>query len=55
MPQDRPASRPGSELKYLVLDAIINAQAQGRPIGVPVDPSNPRFVELGKNRQVCFR
>ncbi len=55
MPQDRPASRPGSELKYLVLDAIINAQAQGQPIGVPVDPSNPRFVELGKNRQVCFR
>lgn len=54
IPQDRPASRPGSELKYLVLDAIINAQAQGRLIGVPVDASNPRFVELGENRSECF-
>ena len=54
IPQDRPASRPGSELKYLVLDAIINAQAQGQSIGVPVDPANPRFVELGGNRTQCF-
>ena len=29
-PQGREASRPGSELVYLVLDAIINAQAEGR-------------------------
>ena len=54
IPQDRPASRPGSELKYLVLDAIIKAQAQGRLIGEPVDPSNPRFVELGPFRSQCF-
>ena len=52
IPQDRPASRPGSELKYLVLDAIIKAQA--RLVGEPVDPSNPRFVELGENRSECF-
>ncbi|MCH7503723.1 MAG: bifunctional metallophosphatase/5'-nucleotidase [Proteobacteria bacterium] len=55
IPQDRPASKPGSELKYLVLDAIINAQAQGRRIGVPVDAVNPRFVELDENRSECFR
>ncbi len=54
IPQDRPASRPGSELKYLVLDAIIKAQGQGRLIGEPVDPSNPRFVELGPVRAQCF-
>ncbi len=54
IPRDRPASRPASELKYLVLDAIINAQAQGQSIGVPVDPANPRFVELGENRTECF-
>ncbi len=54
IPQDRPASRPGSELKYLVLDAIIKAQSQERAIGEPVDESNPRFVELGENRSECF-
>ncbi len=47
VPKDRPASRPGSELKYLVLDAIIRAQAEGRPIGVPVDSANPR-IEVHK-------
>ena len=47
-------SRPGSELKYLVLDAIIDATATGRAIGEPVDPEKPRFVELGPDRSECF-
>ena len=53
-PKDRPVSRPGSELKYLVLDAIIAAQAEGHGIGEPVDPANPRYVELGSDRKECF-
>lgn len=48
------ASRAGSELKYLVLDAIIRAQAEGRAVGEPVDPVNPRIVELGPDRSDCF-
>lgn len=48
------ASRPGSELKYLVLDAIVRAQAEGRAIGQAVDPANPRFVELDATRSECF-
>lgn len=48
------ASRAGSELKYLVLDAIVRAQAEGRAIGEPVDPSNPRIVELSTERPQCF-
>jgi len=54
MPADRPASRAGSELKYLVFDAIVQAQAAGRPIGVPVDPRNPRIVQLDADRTECF-
>ena len=42
IPKDRFASRPGSELKYLVLDAILRARAEGRAVGVPVDPESPR-------------
>lgn len=49
------ASRPGSELKYLVLDGIVRAQAEGRAIGEPVDPTNPRYVELGSGRESCWR
>ena len=52
--QDRPASRPGSELKYLVLDAILRAQAEGRAVGALPDPANPRFVELGADRGACW-
>jgi len=46
-------SRPGSELRYLVFDAIVRAQAQGRAVGEPVDPDNPRiaFAESGGE---CF-
>ena len=53
-PQDREASRPGSELVYLVLDAIINAQAEGRAIGEPVDPANPRIVILDEPGAPCW-
>ena len=48
------ASRTGSELRYLVLDAIIRAQAEGKGVGEPVDPANPRIVELGAQRAACF-
>lgn len=54
IPKDRPASRPVSELKYLVLDAILTLQGQGRKVGTAVDPKNPRYVELGENRAICF-
>lgn len=42
MPAGRQASRAGSELKYLLLDAILRAQAEGRAVGVPVDAESPR-------------
>ena len=54
VPKDRPASRPGSELKYLVLDAILNAQAEGLKIGKPVDPADPRYHELLEGKEPCF-
>jgi 5'-nucleotidase len=54
LPQDRPASRPGSELKYLVLDAIVRAQAQGHAVGELPSPANPRYVELGQGRADCW-
>ena len=30
LPQERPVSRPGSELKYLVLDAILASTGRGQ-------------------------
>jgi len=54
IPQDRPVSRPGSELVYLVLDAVMNAQAEGRKIGAPVDPANPRIVILEEPTNPCW-
>ncbi len=53
-PEHQQASRPGSELKYLVLDAIMAAQAQGEKVGAPVDPQNPRIVILGNGRSDCW-
>jgi hypothetical protein len=53
-PQDRDASRPGSELVYLVLDAIMQAQAERRAIGAPVDPDNPRIVILENPGEPCW-
>jgi 5'-nucleotidase len=55
IPKDRPASRPGSELVYLVLDAVLNAQGRGEKIGKPVDPDNPRYYELPEGGGVCFQ
>jgi 2',3'-cyclic-nucleotide 2'-phosphodiesterase (5'-nucleotidase family) len=48
------ASPPGPELKYLLVDAIVKAQFENKSVGVEVDPSNPRFVALGPERQVCW-
>ena len=53
-PQDRDRSRPASELKYLVLDAVIRAQALGNKVGSAVDPENPRIVYLADGRSTCF-
>ena len=53
-PKERPASKTGSELKYLVLDAIMRAQAEGRQIGTAVDPANPRIVILADSSAECF-
>ena len=55
IPKDRPASRPASELVYLVLNAILDAQAQGLKVGAHVDPVNPRYVELNDERLSCFQ
>lgn len=49
----REVSRPGSELIYLVLDAILNAQASGEAIGEITDPANLRFMQLGDGQAVC--
>jgi 5'-nucleotidase len=54
-PADRRRSRPGSELKYLVLDAIIRAQAVGTSIGESVDPDNPRIAFLAAGTTDCFQ
>ena len=50
----RDVSRPGSELKYLVLDAIIRAQAAGETIGEPVNPLEPRIAMLVEGQDRCF-
>ncbi len=55
IPKDRPASPPGSELKYLVLDAILAAQARGETIGAAVSPDNPRYHELRDSQERCFQ
>ena len=50
----REVSRPGSELKYLVLDAIIQAQAAGETIGEPISTSEPRIAMLAGGVDSCF-
>jgi 2',3'-cyclic-nucleotide 2'-phosphodiesterase (5'-nucleotidase family) len=47
-------SPAGSELKYLVLDAILEAQSKGKKIGAATDPANPRFAQLTAGQDVCF-
>lgn len=54
-PEDRSVSPPGSELKYLVLDGILRAQALGERVGVHVDPGNPRYHQLKEGKQSCFQ
>jgi 5'-nucleotidase / UDP-sugar diphosphatase len=55
IPKDRPASRPASELKYLVLDAVLAAQARGLKIGIAIGPLNRRYHELLDARERCFQ
>jgi len=50
----RDVSKPGSELIYLVLDAIINTQAAGQQVGTTIDPANPRFAILQSGQDTCF-
>ena len=50
----RDVSRPESELKYLVLDAVIRAQAAGQAIGKPINPLEPRIAVLVKGESLCF-
>jgi 2',3'-cyclic-nucleotide 2'-phosphodiesterase (5'-nucleotidase family) len=54
IPKDRPASRPASELVYLVLDAILDAQSRGEKVGKPIDDSNRRYHELREGKEPCF-
>jgi 5'-nucleotidase len=54
LPQDRPVSRAGSELKYLVLDGILRAQAEGRKVGEAINATNARYVEAGPGRELCW-
>jgi 5'-nucleotidase len=54
VPKDRFASRPGSELKYLVFDAILRAQGQGLKVGVPVTHDNRRYHQLREGKERCF-
>ena len=55
IPRHRPASKTGSELQYLVLDAIMLAQAEGQPVGATLDPENPRIVILSQQRESCWQ
>lgn len=47
-------SRPGSELKFLVLDAVIRAQAAGEKVGEPLSTETQRFWLLPAGRNTCF-
>jgi len=53
-PAHREQSRPGSELKYLVLDAVIRAQAAGMTVGEAVDPNKPRIAFTVDGSSRCF-
>jgi len=54
IPKDRLATPPGSELKYLVLDGILRAQANGEKIGVQVTRENRRYHQLKEGKERCF-
>ena len=55
IPQDRFVSRPASELKYLVLDAILQAQGRGETVGQPVTRDNRRIHLLREPKERCFQ
>ena len=54
IPKDRPVSRPASELVYLVLDAILEAQSRGEKVGWLIDDDNRRYHELREGKEPCF-
>ncbi len=54
IPPGQAASRPGSELRYLVLDAVLAAQAAGEAVGAPVDSAAPRIKLLHGPDSRCF-
>jgi hypothetical protein len=54
IPKDRFASRPASELKYLVLDAILRAQGLGESVGEAVTRDNRRYHSLLDSNESCF-
>ena len=54
LPNDRPASRPASELIYLVLDAVLDAQSRGEKVGWAINDENRRYHELLESKQPCF-
>ncbi len=47
-------SRPGSELKFLVLDAVIRAQAVGEKVGESLSIDKQRFWLLPAGKNTCF-
>ena len=47
-------SPAGSELKYLVLDAVMQIQAEGGKVGSATDPDSLRFNTLPDGRARCF-
>jgi 2',3'-cyclic-nucleotide 2'-phosphodiesterase (5'-nucleotidase family) len=47
-------SPAGSELKYLVLDAVMKIQAAGGKVGSATDPDSLRFNSLPAGRDRCF-
>ena len=50
----REVSRPGSELKFLVLDAVIRAQAAGRKVGADLEAPGSRFALLADGANTCY-
>lgn len=50
----REVSRAGSELKFLVLDAVIRAQAAGQKVGADLESVGGRFFMLPEGSDQCF-
>jgi len=48
------ATPRGSELKYLVIDAITEAQKRGESVGAGIAAGNRRFMNLPQDRTACF-